>query len=93
MRCIVLQVQGATRYHSAMSVTVQKGVRIPVEWVPRIEALGKRLSPHVELSEAAVLRKALGAGLDALEAEFGSAVRAEPAKQEGASSPARKPKR
>lgn len=88
----MLQVQGATRYHFSMSATVQKGVRIPVEWVPRIEALGKRLSPHVDLSEAAMLRKILGVGLDTLEAEFGSDARADPAKKEGASPPARKPK-
>jgi hypothetical protein len=56
---------------AAMGKTVQKGVRMPEEWIPRLARVGKALSPHVDLNEATVLRAVVGAGLDTLEAKFG----------------------
>lgn len=81
-----------------MGKTVQKGVRMPEEWVPRLAKVGKALSPHVDLNEATVLRAVVGAGLDALEAKFGLSVEqgSKPAAgtdEKGDGGAARKPKR
>lgn len=52
--------------------TVQKPVRVPESWVPRLKVLADKLGESgIQPSEAAVIRLALGRGLDALEAEHG----------------------
>jgi len=80
-----------------MGTTVQKGVRIPEEWVSRLDAIAKALSPHVDLSDAAVLRAVVAAGIEALEAKFALhagalAARDREEEPKGEARSARKPK-
>lgn len=78
--------------------TVQKPVRMPESWGPRLKALAEKLGETgIPVSEAAVIRLALARGLAALEAEHGlvagEAEDAPEAPEKGEHRPARKPKR
>ena len=72
--------------------TVQKPVRMPESWVPRLKTLAERLGESgIPVSESAVIRLALSRGLDALEAEHASATDDTTA-EKGTTAAARKPK-
>lgn len=51
---------------------VQTTVTIPEAWEPRIKALADRIGIPIPVSQAAVIRLALGRGLEILEREQGS---------------------
>ena len=57
------------RPHDKKEETYQAAVRFPQSWVPRLATLGRRMSPLVVLSNAAVLRAVIERGLVVLEAE------------------------
>ena len=72
--------------------TVQTAVRMPASWIPRLEAIGKKLGETgLDVSQAAVIRVALARGIAALEAAHES-VPAAPPETRGPK-PARKPVR
>jgi hypothetical protein len=77
--------------------TVQKPVRMPESWGPRLRTLSVKLAETgIPVSEAAVIRLALSRGLDALEAEHGIAAsdgtKSPDMPEKGEHRPARKPK-
>lgn len=54
--------------------TVQVALRIPESWITRADRLAERLTmtPEIPVNRTAVLRAAMGKGLDAMEAEHGA---------------------
>ena len=75
--------------------TVQVAVRIPESWITRADRLAEQLTmtPEIPVNRTAVLRAAMGKGLDALEAEHGAPSVGAPAAspRKAGSKTARKP--
>jgi hypothetical protein len=75
--------------------TVQIAVRIPESWVNRADKLTTRLTmtPEIEVNRTAVIRAAIGRGLDALEQQYGEPPTDPSAgTKNGGETPAPKPK-
>lgn len=74
--------------------TVQIAVRIPESWVKRADKLTTRLTmtPEIEVNRTAVIRAAIGRGLDALEQQYGPPTDPSAGAKNGGETPAPKPK-